>query len=161
MIKWSDGVSDEDSVYTAAAQLLMFAKLLQHYVDRTTPPRVVAVIQSLSQGVPQMDSLLKFAFGNKVDRNPMKCELFAVTMSRSIIGEIKRAHISKILGASGTTTRLSCRIAQEKKRAHSCKIWAQSSLPSHNKNANRQHTNMSPSDGQERNNGGVGWQYDA
>ena len=91
------------------------------------------------------------------------------------------------LGASCAVT-LSRRIIQEKIRAHSCKIWAQHvpylclvelyrrkygctapkfgrsrlfSTLRHNKNADGKHTKMSPSDGQERNNGGLGWQYDA
>lgn len=47
MIKWQphDG---EESLYMVAARLLLFAKLSQHSVDSTTPPRVVAVIYSLS-----------------------------------------------------------------------------------------------------------------
>ena len=81
----SDGDSDEDYVYTAAAWLLMFAKLSQHYVDRTTPPRVVAVIQSLSQGVPQMDSLLKFAFGNKVDCNPIVVDVESIASTAFVL----------------------------------------------------------------------------
>jgi hypothetical protein len=67
MIKWSDGGDVTDSEYTVAAQLLLFAKLSQHTDDSSTrPPRVIAVIQSLSQGAPQPDSLLKFALGNKI-----------------------------------------------------------------------------------------------
>ena len=89
-----------------------------------------------------------------------KCDLFAVNVSRRIIQEKKRAQSSKILRAACAVS-LSRKITQEKKRAHSCKIWAQSSLHSHNTNADDKHTKMSLSDGQECNNGGLIWQYDA
>jgi hypothetical protein len=70
MIKWKphDG---GDSEYTVAARLLLFAKLLQHSDDNTTPARVVAVIQSLSESYPEKDDLLKFAIGDTLDRNPL------------------------------------------------------------------------------------------
>jgi hypothetical protein len=52
MIKWQphDG---RDSDCTVATCLLLFAKLSQHSVDSTTPPRVVAVIHSLSKSKPE------------------------------------------------------------------------------------------------------------
>jgi hypothetical protein len=84
MIKWSDD-ANEDSVYTAAARLLMFVKLSQHNADTTTPPRVVAVIQSLSQVSPQSDSLLKFAFGDKVDRNPIVVDVDAIASTAFVL----------------------------------------------------------------------------
>jgi HEAT repeat protein len=84
MIKWSDD-ANEDSVYTAAARLLMFAKLSQHYAEASTPPRVVAVIQSLSQGIPQSDSLLKFALGDKVDRNPIVVDVDAIASTAFVL----------------------------------------------------------------------------
>jgi hypothetical protein len=54
MIKWQphDG---EESDYMVAARLLLFTKLSQHSVDSTTPPRVVAVIYSLSKSKPEKD----------------------------------------------------------------------------------------------------------
>jgi hypothetical protein len=84
MIKWSDD-ANEDSVYTAAARLLMFAKLSQHNADTTTPPRVVAVIQSLSQVSPQSDSVLKFALGDKVDRNPIVVDVDAIASTAFVL----------------------------------------------------------------------------
>jgi hypothetical protein len=70
MIKWQPhDVGDSD--YTVAARLLLFAKLSQHSVDSTTPPRVVAVIHSLSESKPQKDHLLKFAIGDTLDRTPL------------------------------------------------------------------------------------------
>jgi hypothetical protein len=70
MIKWQphDG---EESDYMVAARLLLFAKLLQHSVDSTTPPRVVAVIYSLSKLKPEKDPLLKFAIGDTLDCMPL------------------------------------------------------------------------------------------
>jgi len=54
-----------------AARLLLFAKLSQHSVDSTTPPKVVAVIHSLSEIKPEKDHLLKFAMGDTLDRTPL------------------------------------------------------------------------------------------
>jgi hypothetical protein len=70
MIKWQphDG---GDSDYTMAARLLLFAKLLQHSVDSTTLPRVVAVIHSLSKSKPEKDHLLKFAISDTLDCTPL------------------------------------------------------------------------------------------
>jgi hypothetical protein len=59
MIKWSHS-DDGDNEYTlVAAHLLLFAKLSQHSDDSSTPARVIAVIQSLSQSKPKPGHLLK------------------------------------------------------------------------------------------------------
>jgi hypothetical protein len=84
MIKWSDNV-DVDSVYTVAARLLLFAKLSQHVDKSSTPPRVVAVIQSLSQGVPQPDPLLKFALGDTIDRNPIVVDIDTIASTAFVL----------------------------------------------------------------------------
>jgi hypothetical protein len=71
MIKWQphDG---EESDYMVAARLLLFAKLLlQHSENSTTPPRVVAVIYSLSKSKLEKDPLLKFAIGDTLDHMPL------------------------------------------------------------------------------------------
>jgi hypothetical protein len=70
MIKWKphDGGNSD---YTVAARLLVFAKLSQHSVDNSTPSRVVAVIQSLTESEQQTDALLKFAIGDTLDRKPI------------------------------------------------------------------------------------------
>jgi hypothetical protein len=57
--------------YAVAARLLLFTKLSQHSVDSTTPPRVVAVIHSLSKSKAEKDHLLKFAIGNTLDCTPL------------------------------------------------------------------------------------------
>jgi hypothetical protein len=57
MIEWAH--EGAESAYTVAARLLMFAKLSDHE-DGATTPRVMAVVQSLSEHYPQPDSLLKF-----------------------------------------------------------------------------------------------------
>jgi hypothetical protein len=62
MIKWQPH-NGEESDYMVAACLLIFAKLLQHSVDSTTPPRVVAVIYS-PESKPEKDPLLKFAISD-------------------------------------------------------------------------------------------------
>ena len=67
----------------------MFAKLSQHYEDSTIPPRVVAVIQSLSQCVPQPDSLLKFALGNKINRNPIVVDVDAIASTVFVLPCVK------------------------------------------------------------------------
>jgi hypothetical protein len=54
-----------------AVRLLLFAKLLQHSENSTTPPRVITVIYSLSKSKPEKDPLLKFATGNTLDRTPL------------------------------------------------------------------------------------------
>jgi hypothetical protein len=56
MIKWQPH-NGEELDYMVAAHLLLFAKLLQHSADSTTPPRVVAVIYSLSESKPEKDPL--------------------------------------------------------------------------------------------------------
>jgi hypothetical protein len=71
MIKWQPHDGEEESDYMVAARLLLFAKLSQHSVDSTTPPRVVAVIYSLSESKPEKDPLLKFAIGDTLDRTPL------------------------------------------------------------------------------------------
>jgi hypothetical protein len=63
----------------------MFAKLSKHHANSTTPPRVVAVIQSLSQGAPQSDSLLKFALGDHVDRNPIVVDVDAIASTAFVL----------------------------------------------------------------------------
>jgi hypothetical protein len=70
MIKWQPH-DRGDLDYMVAARLLLFTKLSQHSVDSTTPPRVVAVIHSLSKSKPEKDHLLKFAIGDTLDRTPL------------------------------------------------------------------------------------------
>jgi hypothetical protein len=84
MIKWSDK-GNVDSVYTVAARLLLFAKLSQHADDSNTLPREVAVIQSLSQGVPLPDYLLKFALGNKIDRTPIVVDINTIALTAFVL----------------------------------------------------------------------------
>jgi hypothetical protein len=84
MIKWKphDG---GDSEYTVAARLLLFAKLSQHSDDNTTPARVVAVIQSLSESYPEKDDLLKFAIGDTLDRKPIVVDADTITSTAFVL----------------------------------------------------------------------------
>jgi hypothetical protein len=95
MIRWSE-VGDDDSaeggvnesVHTVAARLLMFAKLSGHGIP-TTPPKVVAVVQSLSKYNPQPDSLLTFALGDIINREPIVVDVDAIASTAFVLPCIK------------------------------------------------------------------------
>jgi hypothetical protein len=70
MIKWQPH-DEGDSDYTVAAHLLLFAKLSQHSVDSTNPPRVVAVIHSLSKSKAEKNHLFNVSISNTLDRTPL------------------------------------------------------------------------------------------
>ena len=82
MIRWSDDddeSNDSDkSVMTVAARLLMFAKLFGHH-DANTPARVVAVVQSL----------LEFALGNIIDREPIVVDVQAIASTAFVLPCVK------------------------------------------------------------------------
>jgi len=67
-----------------AARLLLFAKLSQHSVDSTTPPKVVAVIHSLSEIKPEKDHLLKFAMGDTLDRMPLVVDVDTIASTACV-----------------------------------------------------------------------------
>jgi hypothetical protein len=96
MIRWShdpdesnDG--DDESVHTVAARLLLFAKLSGNE-DPTTPPKVVAVVHSLSKLNPQPDSLLTFALGDRIDREPVVVDVNAIASTAFVLPSIQNAH---------------------------------------------------------------------
>ena len=95
MIRWTEDIDDEsteggvnESVYTVAARLLLFAKLSGHG-NPTTPPKVVAVVQSLSKYNPQPDSLLSFALGDIINRDPIVVDVDAIASTAFVLPCIK------------------------------------------------------------------------
>jgi hypothetical protein len=84
MIKWHPHDGGELD-YMVAARLLLFAKLLQHSVDSTTTPRVVAVIHSLSESKPEKDHLLKFAIGDTLDCTPLVVDVDTVASTAFVL----------------------------------------------------------------------------
>jgi hypothetical protein len=89
MIRWSDDPDESndgvnESVHTVAARLLLFAKLFGHE-DPTTPPMVVAVVPSLSKLVPKPDSLLTFARGDIIDREPVVVDVQAIASTAFVL----------------------------------------------------------------------------
>jgi hypothetical protein len=88
MIKWSEK-GGANSEYRVAARLLLFAKLSQHSDDTTILERVVAVIQSLSEDVPQPDHLLKFALGDTIDRKPIVVDIDTITSTAFVLPCVK------------------------------------------------------------------------
>jgi hypothetical protein len=89
MIRWSNNA--DELVHTVAARLLMFAKLSGHN-DPATRPRVVAVVQSLSQLNPQPDSLLTFALGDIIDRNPVLVDVEAIASTTFVLPCVQNPH---------------------------------------------------------------------
>jgi hypothetical protein len=89
MIRWSNNA--DELVHTVAARLLMFAKLSGHN-DPATRPRVVAVVQSLSQLNPQPDSLLTFALGYIIDRNPVLVDVEAIASTAFVLPCVQNPH---------------------------------------------------------------------
>ena len=100
MIRWSkEDISETssqegsvDDAYTVAARLLLFAKL-SHNEDTDIPPKVVAVIQPLSDFSPQPDPLLTFALGDTI-----QCDLVVVdatTIASALCRELLRIDVNK------------------------------------------------------------------
>jgi hypothetical protein len=75
-------------VASVAAQLLLFAKLSEND-DCTIPPKVVAVVQSLSQFDPQPDSLLTFALGDNIDHNPIVVDVTTIASTAFVLPCVK------------------------------------------------------------------------
>ena len=92
MIRWSKEPisktsSQEGSVddaYTVAARLLLFAKL-SHNEDTDIPPKVVAIIQSLSDFSPQPDPLLTFALGDTIQCDPVVVDATTIASTAFVL----------------------------------------------------------------------------
>jgi hypothetical protein len=89
MIRWSNNA--DESEHTVAARLLMFATLSGHD-EPATPPRVVAVVQSLLQLKPPPDSLLTFAQGDKIDRDPVVVDVEAIASTAFVLPCVESPH---------------------------------------------------------------------
>jgi hypothetical protein len=54
-------------------------------VDSTIPPRVVAVICSLSESNPEKDHLLKFTIGDTLDRTPLVVDVDTIASTTFVL----------------------------------------------------------------------------
>jgi hypothetical protein len=66
MIQWR--FENDTETCKVAGRILMFAKLSLP-LDKLLPPKVIAVVHSLSQMDPDRDSLLSFAYGDKLSES--------------------------------------------------------------------------------------------